>query len=214
MINFDEKAVAAGMEKGMYPFTDEKCLSRRKVQLRLPICHVAATSIATYLNRNKISNQLISSRPALKFNPKLEHVFVLADDDDSLTVIDPTYSQFLDYTGFDIAYEAIGKKVYPEKKIEVFELSKRREVADHLAECAIGFRLIEGELIEHIGYNPNYHPVCDMSFRELSDEYSEIWNPDNFERFTPSVSELKQAEQISRYIPDSALSPVKSILAK
>lgn len=208
-VDVDCEKLADGIERGFYPGLEPPYESHfKRLQLRQAMCGIASASVQAHLDTIGVPSRLLITRPNLPFDRGMEHVIVSIDDDpnDSL-VIDPTYSQFLKYTGYDIAYEYISKsQVYPPERIIAFRTSERLAIVKNIARIALGFRDIKEDLVLRTGFEWGEDWLPKVTTQEEMVKCLEpIWNPTNFNSFTPNTKTLHDAKDIGKYIDQGAI---------
>ncbi len=174
--------------KGIYPW----------LRLRTSVGAVTSLAVSQILREQGYNVELVVSQPELFIDPEMQHVIPVVHENGVDTIIDSTYSQFLEYAGLYFGYVMFGgKNDYPEEKITSFEVGEAQKVVTRLS-------LLARYVMDH------YEPVDEMPFPRIeflgfTDEQIEatlaaIWNPDNFVEFTPSNDTLEASKKLAEFI--------------
>lgn len=196
MVIKDIEPLEAGLESGLEGSGLGSLPSG--LRLRMGVCGIASIAVQELLRQKGVSSQVMMSRPKLSFDEALEHVFVMVDD----VIIDPTYSQFVHYAGvipFDVA-RGDADDVYPERKIEQFNVNAPQRVVQNLARAAkkaLAFRPI----YDHYDLRNFTSPTLEgFTIDEMSTAFMQIWTPDNFTPYEPTSKTRDEGLRLSRVV--------------
>lgn len=169
------------------------------LRLRLPVCGLTSLALANVMAENGIKASAVISSPDLSVDPAMKHVMVKAEVADQTVLIDPTYSQFLDFVGLSPGYVIFGgEDLFPAQKIATIRAEDGMDLAKHLASTAVYFRT-QRQPIEEMELSTNL--MEDLTYDELVEQYYEIWNPDNFESFVSEEPETHEvAHRLAQFI--------------
>jgi len=196
----DVEALSKDLEKGIGVVEPVFGFVKESMRLRTNgLCGIASLAIQHHLTDQGIRSDLILSQPAIAADPHLEHAFLVAEIDDYPMVIDPTYSQLLSLAGMSEGYVAFGGvNLFPDEKIAAFPLGLEKKIAADLA--AVARTCIEHyQPIEDRFYN-NTIEFDGLSKDEIAHQYSQFWNPDNFQLLTLPDYYQARALELAEYI--------------
>jgi len=169
-----------------------------ELRLRMGVCGIASIAVQEILRDEGVSSQLVLSQPKLPVDETMDHVFVMVDD----TVIDPTYSQFVQYAGvlpYDVA-RGDADDIYPERKIEQFNLHAPQRVVRNLAyaaERALSFRPI----YDHYDLRNFTSPAFEgLPLDDMSTILERIWTPAYFSDYTPTVETKNEGVRLAQRV--------------
>ncbi len=186
----NEPGLACDLEAGLGEFHWLPAAFEPSLRLRLPVCGLSSLALVKAMQENGIDAEAMISAPNIPSHPDLLHVFVNVNVNSETYIIDPTYSQFLDMTGLSPGYVVFGgEDLFPARRIEVFRSDDRQRVATELAQTAVNFRRIGVPIAE---LKHSLYPMIDHTFDEMTEEYSEIWNPDYFDTFVTDEPDMKK----------------------
>jgi len=168
------------------------------LRLRMSVCAITSIAVSERLREQGHDVELFVSQPKLDIDPTMRHVIPVVHQDGTDTVIDSTYSQFLEYAGLHSGYVMLGgKDSYPTEKIAAFELGRSEEIVTRLS-------LVSRQVMDH------YEPIDDIpypviEFTHLNDEeieanLAEIWNPNNFSEFIPTDETAQVGKKLASFI--------------
>lgn len=204
----DCEKLADGIESSFDLSGDSKF---RKLYLRMIVgggCGDVSTAVMLYLQSQDIPAKTIISKPHLPFDRSMEHVMVAVNDEpDNPLMIDATYSQFLDYVGYSIAYDKItGRQIYPIERAIAFNINDRDNSLRKIAKAALHFRAIESELVKEVGYQFGEDWIPEVTTEQgMMDSLGPIWDHSNFYPYEPTESNLVAGARLSRFICKSAV---------
>ncbi|HSX18168.1 MAG TPA: hypothetical protein VLE51_02340 [Candidatus Saccharimonadales bacterium] len=195
----------------------------KQYRLRVSICGFSSALVSNWLNEKAIENQMMQTTPKFTFDEGLVHVFTAAQMRERLTIIDPTYSQFLGYVGLNLWLDETQREtLYPKEKILVFPANETEVAVKAIASLADRFRLehralieayratLERATLEDEGYNRPadwYAPLAEASSVEIEEIFAGIWDPSNITTFTGSEDLMRDASRLSRtFLADIPLS--------
>lgn len=204
-ISVDKAKLAQGLEDG---FCGNESSKFKDTLLRLPFCGVMSTAVKIYLDQKGLDSELVSCSQTGSDSRFMqdEHVFVAIKNESSEnpTIVDPTYSQFLNDAGLGIEYQSFTRdEIYPKDKVEVFSLQDRQLVAGKMADCAIRFRECDKPSI--LDDTRPIDGMADLSKEQIAEQFASIWNPDNFHPFSPDQLTYQKASKIAEHIPTDAI---------
>ena len=185
-----EQALANDLERGLGDIHWLAGVYDPSFRLRLPMCGITSVALTEAFRSAGVDAEAIISSPEdFVAEPDSQHVFVKVKTKSGEYIVDPTYSQFLDKVGLSPGYVIFGgKDLFPERKIAVFKYEDGYKIAQDLADAAVYFREHREETSEYMGT----YTMDNVSDSELAKEFSKIWNPDNFDIFVPSESEVPE----------------------
>jgi hypothetical protein len=115
-----------GLELGVGDTRNYFAALPQESRLRFGACGLFATAVNQYLQSIDISSRLLIASPQLEIDPLMQHVFTVAELDSGVTVIDPTYSQFLRYFGITLTSRSLlPPSNFPDEKVAVFTLEEK-----------------------------------------------------------------------------------------
>lgn len=171
-----------------------------ELRLRMGVCGIASIAVQEILRDEGVSSQLLLSRPELPVDETMDHVFVMTDD----IIIDPTYSQFVQYAGvlpYDVA-RGDADDIYPERKIEQFNFHEPQRVVRNLAraaERALSFR----PTYDHYDLRNFTPPAFEgLSLDDMSTMLERVWSPTYFSDYDPTVRTKHEGLRLAQYVRD------------
>jgi hypothetical protein len=207
-VEVDCERLAQGLENGLDP-SGFSCF--RELYLRLPMCGLVSTAVMLYMREQGVQAEMVISEPKLPFDPCMEHVMVaVPDQPETPFLIDATFGQFLQYTGYDIAYQHITKQqIYPHERVIAFGASERLKIVSGIAKSALKFRDIEYDLITGVGYEWGHDWIPEIKTeQELVQAIEPIWNSANFHPYEADKATLCQGRKLSKFISKNAVTLV------
>lgn len=198
----DTEQLEARLEQGLGDVYEGGLFSlRQDLRLRLRgVCGVASIATQFVLHEQGIQSELVLSQPKLPFDEAADHVFVLVDGE---TIIDPSYSQFIEYAGVtphDVARGAAPEDTYPQRKIEQFNTSEAGGIARVLAGASLRAMEVGVVPFDHFDRRLFARPELEgMSEDEIAAHFTAIWNPENFTEYDPSRLTVHYGRQLGWY---------------
>ena len=194
----NEPALVDDLERGLGDVHWLAAAYDPSLRLRLPVCGITSYALTAAFRSIGVAAEAIESSPELSGDSDSKHVFVSVETDLGEYIVDPTYSQYLDAVGLSPGYVIFGgENLFPERKIAVFPVGEGYSLAENLASASVHFRKHRTEINEYLGVHSMEH----MNHDELVAQFSKIWNPDNFNRFTPREPEVSEVGQrLARFI--------------
>ena len=169
------------------------------LRLRDSVCGVTSVAVAAYFQNQGHSVELRLSKPHLSIDPRMQHVVAAVETDNGVQVIDPTYSQFLEYVGLVPGYvEFGGEDLYPETKIFMYPDGQHDDIAAYIALASEEFLSNREEIPEH---SLRIGKLANTSLRHRFNTYRRIWDPVNFSRFNPNEEVDYYGHKIAKLIP-------------
>lgn len=188
----NEMALADDLERGLGDVHWLAGAYDQSLRLRLPMCGITSVALTEAFRAVGVDAVAIESSPELTGENDAKHVFVSVDTENGTYIVDPTYSQYLDAVGLSPGYVIFGgEDLFPERKIAVFKFDDGDIIARDLADATAHFREQRQEIDEYLGV----HSMETLSHDELIEQFSKIWNPENFDTFIPREPEVTQVGQ-------------------
>lgn len=207
----DIEQFEAHLEQGLGEALKGRPFSLRSdLRLRLTgVCAVTSVAIHESLRRQNIHSEIVISKPRFTFDPSFDHVFVVTDDG---TVIDGSYSQFIEHGGvlpYDVERGDVDEGIYPERKIEQFKLGDSDRVVNALTTSVMKALALE-VYFDHYDRrhftNPGFYG---SSTEEITASLREVWLPQNFVPFDATRRTIKDGIKMA----SNALDVRESVVA-
>ncbi len=202
----DCEKIADGIESGFDPYNCSRIF--RKYLLRGSFCGISSIAVRDFFRNQNIPAEIKLAKPCLEFDSDLEHVLTIVNDDErDPLIVDPTYSQFLSYTGMTIYHDYLSRNsIYQAERVIAFRQSQSGSAVRHVAKIAFGLIARKEEIVQETGldWGDNIFRECE-SEKEIMDMIRPIWDLSNYSRYYPSEADLAKGKEWSTKIDSSAI---------
>jgi len=191
------EALAADIEHGLGEVDWMSRSLPSRLRLSQNICGIVSIALSEQLRQQGYDVELVLSVPEIKADPLMQHVVPVVHHEGIDTIIDATYTQFLEFAGLHPGYVMFGgEDSYPDGKIVTFEVGSSEDVVTQLT-------TLSRQVMNNYKLIPEVYPSMEFKHfnnNEIAAQLTQIWNPDNFTEFTPRVETTQVGQKLASFI--------------
>ena len=167
------------------------------LRLRQSVCGIVSIALSEQLRQQGYDVQLVLSNPEIKADPRMQHVVPIVHHEGVDTIIDATYTQFLELSGLHPGYIMFGgEDSYPDEKIATFEVGNSVDVVTQLTK-------LSRQVMDNYRHIPKVYPTMEFKHfnnEEIAGQLTQIWNPENFIEYSPTSATQVVGEKLAKFI--------------